>query len=65
MSTLKKYESLKGRRKLPHGTTTKVHIPEDSLLKIDAMSGSLLADDSLDGVYMDDWMTFIPNFWAL
>ena len=26
----------------------------DSLLKIDAMSGSLLADDSLNRIYMDD-----------
>ena len=58
MSTLKKYESLRGKRKLPLETTMKLHIPMDSLLKTDAMSGSLLADNSLDRDYMDD---FLPN----
>ena len=50
-STLRKYEFLKGKRKLPPDRTTKVHIPKDSLLKIDVMSGSLLADDSLDRLH--------------
>ena len=46
MSTLKKYESLKGKRKPPLGSKKKVHISMDSLLKIDAAAGSLLADNS-------------------
>ena len=46
MSTLKRYESLKGKRKLPLGSKKKVHISMDSLLKIDAAAGSLLADNS-------------------
>jgi hypothetical protein len=58
MSTLRKYEFLKGRKKLPNGGTTKVHISKDYLSKIDAVDGSLLADDSLNRVYMDD----LPNF---
>lgn len=33
----------------------------DSLLKIDAMSGSLLADDSLDRVYVNN---LLPIFLA-
>ena len=61
MSTLRKYESLKGKRKLPVGRTTKFHIPMDSLLKIDAMSGSLLAAvESLDKIYMDVFLTNFP-----
>ena len=60
-STSKKYESLKEKRKLPHGRTMKLHIRMDSLLKIDAISGSLLADDSLDNVtlttfYILSWL---------
>jgi hypothetical protein len=40
----------------------KVQFPMDSLLKIDAMSGSLLVDDSLDRVYVNN---ILPIFLAL
>jgi hypothetical protein len=62
MSTLKKYESLKGKRKLPRGRTTKVPFPVDSLLKTDALAGSLLVVDLMERVYMDD---LLPNFLVL